>query len=386
MNPQKKINFGISRAEFHSTYICQKPFLFRNSIKTKDISWRQISEVYERADSADRSFKLMHGREIPKHEYIESYFNVGKIEHRYIKPVIYKHMRNGATLVYNRIRNEPFINNISHQIAQFSGAQVITSGYAAFSATPSYRCHWDTRDVFAVQLKGRKRWILKEPNFQLPLYMQQSKDLPHIEEPEEVYCDITLEAGDILYVPRGWWHNPIPLGDETFHLAVGTFAPTGFEYLNWLVNLSPNMTAARQNLHSYKEDTETLAQLGQELKELISSKDIFESFMAHHIGQHRTDSTISLDKLANKKSASQLEENLQVRLNACLLYRFTESFLIVNGNRITTDEESFGLIQYLHTAGSCPVADIVRSFPECSPQKVKELLFNLAMNDIIDIL
>ena len=76
-----------------------------------------------------------------------------------------------------------------------------------------------------MQLLGRKRWILRKPNFEFPLYMQQTKNFPDIKEPEEIYMDVILEAGDILYIPRGWWHDPLPLDEETFHLAVATFAP-----------------------------------------------------------------------------------------------------------------------------------------------------------------
>ncbi|WP_165789528.1 cupin domain-containing protein [Billgrantia endophytica] len=91
------VDFGIDKKEFSSEYLYKKPCLFRKAIQGIDISWGQISEIYERADAADRSFKLMNGYEVPKEEYLESYVNVGRLEYRYIKPVIYDYMRKGAT-------------------------------------------------------------------------------------------------------------------------------------------------------------------------------------------------------------------------------------------------------------------------------------------------
>ncbi|MCD0229326.1 cupin domain-containing protein, partial [Enterobacter hormaechei subsp. steigerwaltii] len=108
-------------------------------------------------------------------------------------------------MVYNRIDNEPFVDSIAKQIAQFAQAQTVVSGYLAFGSSSSYRNHWDTRDVFAVQLIGKKHWTISAPNFDMPLYMQQAKDMPHITPPKTVDMEVILEAGDILYIPRGWW-------------------------------------------------------------------------------------------------------------------------------------------------------------------------------------
>ncbi|WP_198666580.1 JmjC domain-containing protein [Marinomonas shanghaiensis] len=377
--------FDIYRENFISNHLYKKPFLFKSVMSDIGLSWKDISEIYERADASDPSFKLMNGHEVLKSEYLESYLNVGRVEYRYIKPVIYDYMRKGATLVYNRIRNEPFISNISRQIANFAQAQVITSGYAAFSAKPSYRCHWDTRDVFAVQLKGRKRWILKEPTFELPLYMQQTKDMPDAEEPEKVYLDVVLEEGDILYVPRGWWHNPIPIGEETFHLAVGTFAPTGFDYIRWLVQKAPNIVDGRHNLHGFQESKESLERFGKEFASLMSDEATYEQFMADYIGQHRVDSPISLSTLANGK-INQLEVTQKIRLNVNFLYSFSNDFVVVNGNKINLDEISQGLIDYINKHQACTVSDVLFVFSSYPSDKLHELLFQLALNDVLELI
>lgn len=384
MTVKNKINFKIEQKEFISDYLYKKPYLSRGAINCHDILWSEINEIYERADAYDRSFKLMNGYEVPKKEYIESYINVGKIEYRYVKSAIYRYMREGATLVYNRIQNEPFVSHIARQISQFVNAQVITSGYAAFSAKPSYRCHWDTRDVFAVQIKGRKRWVLKKPNFELPLYMQQVKDMQGIKEPEEIYLDIVLEAGDILYVPRGWWHNPIPMDGETFHLAIGTFAPTGFDYLNWLIQFAPNIMEGRRNLHNFEDSRASLVCFGDQFGELLSNRELFERFMADYIGQQRVDSKISLEKLGNNKF-HKLEYSQAIILNANLIYHFSDGFLILNGNKINIDSIGVKLINYIIKNKQCKVGDIIFEFSDFPAIKLQELLFQLALNDVIEL-
>ncbi len=87
---------------------------------------------------------------------MEAYQDVGKTRYRFIKSAIYDYLRNGTTIIYNRINNEPFADNLAKQVAQFARAQTIVSGYLAFGSDSSYGNHWDTRDVFAVQLVGKK--------------------------------------------------------------------------------------------------------------------------------------------------------------------------------------------------------------------------------------
>ena len=379
-----KINFDIDQASFKSEYLYKKPFLFKRAGKDIDFSWDYVNEVYSRADISDESFKLMNGYPVSKDNYIESYDNLGKTEFRMVRPVLYDYLRNGATLVYNRINNEPKIDQISKQVANFANAHVITSGYAAFSNKSSYMAHWDTRDVFAVQLIGRKRWILKAPNFELPLYMQQTKNFKDIKEPEEVYMDVILEAGDILYVPRGWWHNPLPIGEETFHLAVGTFAPTGFEYMNWLLKHTPNILGCRRNLSSFESDEQVLKDISEDFSKILNDKSYYEEFLTQYIGNQRLPTQLSLNVLGNSNSNS-LHINTKVVVNTNLLYFSEDNFVVINGNKITIDDISEKLVRFLFERAIVSVGDILSEFNDFDKDKIDNLLFNLALNDVISI-
>ena len=45
-----------------------------------------------------------------------------------------------------------------------------------------------------------------------------------------------LNDGDMLYIPRGWWHVATPLDEPTLHLTVGVNNPTGADLLSWFVD------------------------------------------------------------------------------------------------------------------------------------------------------
>jgi hypothetical protein len=45
-----------------------------------------------------------------------------------------------------------------------------------------------------------------------------------------------LQDGDVLYVPRGWWHEAFPLNEPSLHLTVSLTPPTAFDYLGWAMS------------------------------------------------------------------------------------------------------------------------------------------------------
>ncbi|WP_245911242.1 JmjC domain-containing protein [Neisseria iguanae] len=96
-------------------------------------------------------FKFRKGALIPKEYYVEAFDDTGRTRHRFNKAAVYKYLKDGATLVYNRINNKPFTDNIARQVACFAHANTIVSGYFTFGEDASYKNHRDTRDVFAVQ-------------------------------------------------------------------------------------------------------------------------------------------------------------------------------------------------------------------------------------------
>ena len=102
------LDFNISSAQFHQEYLYQKPMVFKGAVKNIDIGWKEINELYQRANPMDPQFKLRKGGFVPKEQYVEAYQDVGKTRYRFIKSAIYDYLRNGTTIIYNRINNEPF--------------------------------------------------------------------------------------------------------------------------------------------------------------------------------------------------------------------------------------------------------------------------------------
>lgn len=379
------LDFNIPSAQFYQEYLYQKPMVFKGAVKNIDIGWKEINELYQRANPMDPQFKFRKGPMIPKEAYVEAFEDVGRTRYRFNKAAVYQYLKEGATLVYNRINNESFADDLAKQVAQFAQAQTIVSGYLAFGSDSSYGNHWDTRDVFAVQLIGKKHWSLSAPNFDMPLYMQQAKDMPHIPRPEKADMEVVLEAGDVLYIPRGWWHNPMPMGCETFHLAIGTFPPNGYNYMEWLMKKVPEIASLRQSFRGWEADKGNIQDMAQQVAGLIASPESYESFMQAFLGDQRVDSPFMMECFGNPHSDG-LPDDALLRLNAVDISTLEKGYVIANGTKINVDEEG---IKVLETLGSRDKTGLDLLTVGCDAEqqvKIKALVMQLGMLDVIEIL
>jgi hypothetical protein len=73
--------------------------------------------------------------------------------------------------------------------------------------------------VFVLQVAGEKRWLVYEPVLALPLKNQRYT--AELGGPGEAVLDITLGAGDTLYLPRGWLHEALTSDSDALHVTVG---------------------------------------------------------------------------------------------------------------------------------------------------------------------
>jgi ribosomal protein L16 Arg81 hydroxylase len=86
--------------------------------------------------------------------------------------------------------------------------------------------HYDDHDVLILQIQGTKTWHLYVGADRPPREIQRDKDkavdIARLPAP----TDIRLDAGDLLYVPRGRVHAAEANAEPSVHLTVGIHTPT----------------------------------------------------------------------------------------------------------------------------------------------------------------
>jgi hypothetical protein len=103
------------------------------------------------------------------------------------------------------------------------------NSYYTPRGSQGFAVHHDTHDVFVLQVAGEKHWRVYDPLWDLPLKHQRySKSLGEHGPP---VLELTLRAGDTLYLPRGWLHDALTSETDSLHLTVGVNIHTWAEAL-----------------------------------------------------------------------------------------------------------------------------------------------------------
>ncbi len=108
------------------------------------------------------------------------------------------------------------------------------------------RCHYDLHEVFVLQIAGAKRWKVFEPTTPYPVEPWREEDAPGASATP--YLDATLRAGDVLYVPRGHWHDVLAEDSASLHITIGIVCRKADALLDWLGRELQASVVWRQNV------------------------------------------------------------------------------------------------------------------------------------------
>lgn len=161
-------------------------------------------------------------------------------------------LRRGASLVMHGVNEvHPPIRPVAEAIEETLGGYTGVNLYASWTATRGFSVHWDDHDVFVLQTAGAKRWQLYGETRRFPLVRDSE---PNVEPPREPMWSEVLRAGDVLYIPRGWWHDARAQGGEgaggsgSLHLTCSVLPVTGLDFMEWLTGRLTRHETFRQDL------------------------------------------------------------------------------------------------------------------------------------------
>jgi hypothetical protein len=147
-------------------------------------------------------------------------------------PEITELLREGATLVLERVdcMYQP-LSRLSESLERVFQIPVQINMYAGWRVTHGFDVHWDDHDVIVLQVAGRKHWKVYGVTEKFPI--KNSVELNSAPPSGDPVWDGLLNQGDLLYMPRGWWHVALPCDEPTLHLSVGLRYPTGLDILRF---------------------------------------------------------------------------------------------------------------------------------------------------------
>ena len=158
----------------------------------------------------------------------------------------------GATLVLQALhRTWPPLMHFGTALAAELGHPVQINAYITPPENQGFAAHYDTHDVFVLQVAGTKRWTIHSPVLPDPLPHQtwdQRTNQVAVRAAEEPLIDAVLRPGDALYLPRGFLHSAVAQGAVSIHLTVGVHTLTAYDLARELISGAANDRELRRSL------------------------------------------------------------------------------------------------------------------------------------------
>jgi lysine-specific demethylase/histidyl-hydroxylase NO66 len=131
----------------------------------------------------------------------------------------------GYSIVLNSLdRYLPAIAALAHGIEVELNFETQVNAYVTPPGSQAFLPHYDDHDVLILQIEGSKTWFVYEDADVAPraLPCRAAFSAEGLPEP----LTLRLEAGDVLYIPRGRVHAAEANAESSIHLTVGIHAPT----------------------------------------------------------------------------------------------------------------------------------------------------------------
>jgi hypothetical protein len=352
--------------------------------------WGRLSEVVSRQRLDFPRLRLARdGKSLPVSSYLRH--QTGARQKTTIPRLksagLARQLREGATLVLDAVDelSEP-VEELAKGLELFFRERVQVNLYAGWQTSRGFDLHWDDHDVFILQVAGRKRWSVYGMTRPHPLV----NDIERAQKPEhEPLWEGTLEDGDLLYIPRGWWHVAEPLAEPTLHLTVGVHQRTGLDLLRWVSERVRASELFRRDLPRLTPTAARAAHVARLREELLAAWDdsILESFYADLDARAESRPRVALPWVATPDAAPP-EGSTVVRLLSPRPLKLEAAGGVVEfdsmGQRWRFAEGALPVLRALDARRACTVAELCEAARESvAPETVRVFLKELAHQGLV---
>jgi ribosomal protein L16 Arg81 hydroxylase len=355
---------GCPPATFFKEYFEAKPLLvtrndpnyFRSLLSLEDLD----RFITTKAVSYPDLFLVNAERDIKAAEYTDRGDAIDVVK-------LYQLHADGATIVLNQFhRNHAPLADLCAGLELEFSAPFQTNIYLTPPRAKGFKAHFDTHDVFILQLHGSKHWRLYGTPIVLPLSGQGSEALQ--EDPGRPSMEVDLHAGDTLYVPRGLVHDAPSLDETSLHATVGVLSYTWTDLL--LEALASAVLSDSAFRHALPHDLlqpdfdrtaahRACRDLLARLSELVDTDAALDAFIQELIHSRRPR---LYGQMAQLQALGSLTLNSVVARRPGLAYALVEEPSAIRvqcyGNEIRFPQSAINAVQYVLSHQEFRISDL----------------------------
>ena len=271
---------------------------------------------------------------------------------------------------------------LSDSIERRLGHRAWVNAYLSFGRGSALKAHWDEHDVLVVQVHGNKRWR----SYGMPVAFPVSNYNAGKDLGTEILWEDVLEAGDVLYLPRGEVHEAAVEGPSSVHLTIGLQTPSGIDFLLWLaekgaadVLLRKDVTRLEGNAGIARRESELKARL----QALIDSASLSDYFAAEDV-KRKLRPLLSLGMDQALSPATILVPAL--RRPVPLPPGDTDAPLAVGDEAFRLSPDARTVLAHLMQAGSCAFAALLTAFAgRLDEGRLRKAVLDLAQQGLLGL-
>ncbi len=170
-----------------------------------------------------------------------------------------------------------------------------TNAYLSPAGNQGFYSHYDTHDVFVLQVAGRKKFRFYSSGVKLPF--PEDTYSPENKADSELMDVVEVSAGDTLYIPRGIVHDAIASdGEPSLHITLGAFPFVMRDLLQEIVQVAAECDVRWRTSVDLKPQAHDPAQLYEQAGSIFTDAIYAEA----------------LSRLADEVALAQLTEQIAV--------------------------------------------------------------------------
>jgi len=295
-------------------------------------------------------------------------------------------LRQGASLVANDVDTlSPGLRSVAGALENELGAKAQANVYCSWQQRQAFDSHFDTHDVYAIHLEGEKVWQVYKTRADKPIAHPRYRhygQAHHERAKGEVLMEVTMRPGDLLYLPRGQYHDALASDSSALHVSLGLTAVIGIDFLDLVYEMAIDDPLFRANVPVPSSDdkslTDHMSRLARRFGEIAATPEALEQFKRfrrefryHRGGFQLPDAIIAPD--------------FRVRARGLSVVRTGDDWVLADKARaIPIPPGSDRLVAWVIAQERFSSADIATAFPDQAVDDRTRLLRDLTKMKIIE--
>jgi len=223
---------------------------------------------------------FIEGRRIAPEHYCDRVQTIDGEQSRVNPRKVQVFLSMGASLVANLVETlTPELRAMARMLERELVGLTAANIYCSFGGKRAFNSHYDSHEVFAIHTEGEKVWQLYEGRADNPV--SAPPDHPDLQrsldrQKGRLLQSVIMRPGDLLYIPRGQFHDALASSDASLHVTFSVEPRNGRVLLRLLEQECLNDSAFRAYLPRAEADGGAalqahLADLAERLKAMLTA-------------------------------------------------------------------------------------------------------------------